>query len=153
MKTIKQLLILTMIVAVAGSCTKLKESPEPSSSSGSSGGGGGGGGGGNPDVYVGLWKMSDRKVSGVSVYGTLSETYTVQLNSGGQSTWTTIDIASGNITGSENDPYSLTLGPPTIINFSTHGPKEVVNKTGSQIIWKYTDPDSGAEFEETLDKQ
>lgn len=156
MKLITKLLLLTLFVGIAGSCTKLEESPAPGTTANNGGGtgGGGGGGGGNADVYIGLWKCTDRQlgaVGGPSIYDANS-TYKVKLDVAATATFT--PIVNGVEGTPVSDSYLMQVGPPAMVIFTDAGSREVVTKTGTQIVWQYNDPNlSGALVVETLDKQ
>lgn len=155
MRKFSHITMLILALGLVASCTKIKESPDPDTSSSSGGSGGGGGGNqGNPDVYIGLWKLTEKTIDGTSVFGTLSSTFTVHLKTGGLSTWKTYDT-DGTETGSEDDNYTLnTSSSPATVNFQDRGTREVISKTGSQIVWQFNDPDFGGLLvEETLTKQ
>lgn len=151
MKLFKRLLVLTLVVGLAGACTKLEESPAPGSDT-SGGGGGGGGATGDPAVYLGVWKQTDRKKDGVSIFDA-NNTFTVKLDAAATATWTF--TVSGMVLPNENDAYILKTTPlPATIDFIKYGTKEIVTKTGSQIIWQYNDPNlANALVVETLTKQ
>ncbi len=150
MKLFKRLLVLTLVVGLAGACTKLEESPAPGGDA--TGGTGGGGNTGDPEVYLGVWKQTKKTVDGVDAFDA-NNTFTVKLDAGGTAKWT--KTVSGMVLPEESDAYILTkLPPPAKIDFINNGTKEIVNKTGSQMVWKWNDPNqANALIEETMIKQ
>lgn len=150
MKLFKQLLILTLVIGLAGACTKLEESPEPGDSTG--GTGGGGGATGDPDVYLGVWKQTKKTVNGVDAFDA-NNTFTIKLDAGGTAKWT--KTVNGVVLADEADAYILTKVPPPVrIDFINNGSKEIVTKTGSLMVWKWSDAtQGGAVVEETMAKQ
>jgi len=155
MKYTKLLLILFLAVGVASSCSKKKESPEPSTTdSGDNGSGGGGGNSGDPDVYLGLWKMTGKTLAGVSVFGG-DTTYEVHLEAPSTATWNY--YVGGSNVRSESDIFILDKSAnPVTVNFSNseYGLKVIVNKTGSEMSWKFDDHRYGdQEVIETYTKQ
>ncbi|MHB1277111.1 MAG: hypothetical protein ACYC1Q_01795 [Bacteroidia bacterium] len=151
MKLFKKLLVLTLVIGLAAACTKLEESPEPGTDT-TGGGGGGGGNTGDPAVYLGVWKQTDRKKDGVSIFDA-NNTFTVKLDASATATWTFTD--SGVVQPPISDAYILKTTPlPATIDFIKYGSREIVTKTGSQIIWQWNDPDlANALVVETLTKQ
>ncbi|HCS21917.1 MAG TPA: hypothetical protein DIW47_15405 [Bacteroidetes bacterium] len=150
MKLFNNLLVLTLVIGLAGACTKLEESPEPGT--GTTGGTGGGGATGDPAVYLGVWKQTDKKKAGTSIFDA-NNTFTVKLDAAATATWTFTD--SGVVQPNEPDAYILKTTPlPATIDFVKYGSREIVSKTGSLIIWQWNDPkEGGALVEETLTKQ
>lgn len=154
MKNTRQLLFLILGLVVIASCTKIKESPEPSDTSGGTGGGGGGGGGGgNPAVYVGLWKMTDKTVASTSVFASLDTIKEIHLQAAATATWNY--YSGNNLVDSESDIYTLnTSSSPATIVFANKGGRTIVNKTGNKMSWSFNDPDFGnAEVVEEFTKQ
>ncbi len=156
MKYTRLLLILFLAAGVMTSCSKIKESPEPSTTDSGGSGGGGGGNSGDPDIYIGLWKMTDKVVSGSSVYAVLDSIPEVKMDVAGAATWNW--YKGGNlayqIPGAQ---YSVDAGAnPVTVLFKNpdYGTRIVVNKTGSVIEWKYNDAGfGGEEVTETFTKQ
>lgn len=155
MKVFNKLLILSLAVVLAGSCTKLQESPEPgtSSNSNSSGGGGGGGNTGDPDVYIGLWKLTGKTLEdGTDIYD-VNDYFVLKLDVAATATWT---YYIGGTAGTPvSDSYILnTSSTPATVTFTDEGTRTVTQKTGSIIKWEYDDPDVGnLRVIETLTKQ
>ena len=143
MKYTKLFLILLLAVGVSSSCSKIKESPDPSTLDGANSGGGSGGGGGNsgdPDVYLGLWRMTEKTLAGASIFGDSDTTYEVKLDAASTATWNF--YVGANIVRTEPDIYVLDKNAsPVTINFTKKefGLKEIVNKTGSEMVWTYAD--------------
>lgn len=149
MKRFNKVLILAFVVTLAGACTKLQESPAPGSSTGSTNTGGGNTG--NPEVYLGLWKQTEKKLDGASIFDA-DNTFTVKLDAAATAEWTYTIF--GSVQPPQADAYLLKKGPPVTIDFTTAGSREVITKTGSQIVWQYNDPNAaGALVIETLTKQ
>jgi hypothetical protein len=150
MKLLKKLVLLTLVIGLAGACTKLEESPAPGGTTNN--GGGGGGPTGNPAVYIGLWKLTEKTKAGNSIFNA-SNTFTVKLDVAATAEWTytVFGVPQAPIA----DSYILkTTPPPATIDFENHGVKEIVSKTGSQIVWQYNDINEGGELVvETLTKQ
>lgn len=151
MKLFNKLLVLTLVIGLAGACTKLEESPAPGAST-DNGGGGGGGNQGDPDVYIGLWKLTDKKKAGNSIFNA-SNTFTVKIDVAATAEWTY--TVFGVPQAPMADSYILKKTPlPATIDFTNAGTKEIVTKTGSQIVWQYNDINEGGELvQETLTKQ
>ncbi len=149
MKRLNKVLILAFVVTFAGACTKLQESPEPGSSTGATNTGGGNTG--DPDVYLGLWKQTDKTLDGASIFDA-DNTFIVKLDAAATAEWTYTIF--GAVQPAIPDSYILQDGPPVTINFTDAGTREVISKTGSQIVWQYNDPNAaGALVVETLTKQ
>ncbi|MDX5319838.1 MAG: hypothetical protein LPK45_02130 [Bacteroidota bacterium] len=152
MKLLNKLLLFSLVLTVATSCTKLQESPEPGAgSNNNTGGGTGGGNTGNPDVYIGLWKLTAKTANGNDVFDA-NNTFTVKLDVAATATWTYT------IFGIEQTPISdsyilNTSSTPKTIVFTDAGTRTVTNKTGSIIQWEYQDPNLNALVSETLTKQ
>jgi hypothetical protein len=154
----KRITIAFLVAALAiVSCSKMKESPDPStitngqSTGGGNSGGGNSGGGGNPDVYIGLWKLVKTTEDGVEV--TPDSTFEVRLGNGGNSDWTW--FRGGVQSSAATVLYSLnTSQSPAIAMFTMdNGTREIVSKTGTQLVWKYAKPSSAITIQETLTKQ
>ncbi|MBI1223580.1 MAG: hypothetical protein GC180_13340 [Bacteroidetes bacterium] len=149
MKIFNKVLILTLAVVLAGSCTKLQESPDPGKSTGDTTGSGNTG---NADVYIGLWKLTKKTQDGTDVpltdYG-----FTVKLDVAATATWTyyLFGVEQAPI----SDGYTLhTSTTPKTIDFTDAGVRTILNKTGSEIKWTYQDANNNnAVVVETLTKQ
>jgi len=131
MKRLNKVLILAFVVTLAGACTKLQESPAPGSSTGSTNTGGGNTG--DPDVYLGLWKQTEKTLDGASIFDA-NNTFTVKLDVAATAEWTYTIF--GSVQPPVADSYILEDGPPVNIKFTDAGSREVVSKTGSQIVWQ-----------------
>lgn len=155
MKNLKLFTLLFLAAAIMGSCSKLKESPDPDTTDTDTTSSSGGGNSGNAAVYVGLWKMTDKSVGGTSVFATLDTIPEVHLQTAATAKWNY--YVGGNIAKTESDIYSLnTSSNPVTINFSLTGKgiRTIVTKTGSQMVWKFNDPNFlNQEVIETYDKQ
>lgn len=151
MKLFKRLLVLTLVIGLAGACTKLEESPEPGGNA-TGGTGGGGGNTGDPAVYLGVWKQTNKTVNGNPAFDA-NNTFTVKLDAAATATWTY--TVSGVVMPNENDAYILKTTPlPATIDFIKYGNREIVTKTGSQMVWKWVDVNqASAMIEETMQKQ
>jgi|GEM_PF-2313359 len=148
MKRFNKVLILAFVVTMAGACTKLQESPEPGSSTGTTTTGGNSG---DPAVYIGLWKQTDKKLDGASIFDP-NNTFTVKIDVAATAEWTY--TVFGSVQPPLADSYILKKGPPVTIDFTKEGTREVVSKTGSQIVWQFNDPNAGGVLVvETLTKQ
>lgn len=154
----KLALLIVGLSLTFSSCSKLQESPDiitdngnPSGGGGTGGGGGGGGGNtGNPDVYLGLWKLTGITEDGVT--GSVDEYFTVKLDAASKAEWQFFDpMLPFPIVLPDIYTLNAASANPRIISFTSVGTREIVNKTGSQIVWKYTE--AGVEIVETLTKQ
>ncbi|TNE80417.1 MAG: hypothetical protein EP332_07715 [Bacteroidetes bacterium] len=154
MKILKSTLLLFLAGGVISGCSKLKESPDPVTDTGTTTGGSTGGGNtGDPAVYVGLWKMTDKKLGGNSVFAGLDTIPEISLQTAGIATWNY--YVGGNLARTASDAYTINLSSnPVTIDFITFGTVQIVNKTGSVMEWSRNDPAfAGLEVIETYTKQ
>lgn len=148
MKLFNKLLVLTLVISMANGCTKLEESPEPGSTTQDTTTGPTG----NPDVYIGLWKLTEKTHNGNSVFNA-SNSFTVKIDVAATAEW--VHTVFGVEQPPMADSYILKKTPPPVtIDFTNAGLREVVSKTGSQIVWTYADMNFGGDMViETLTKQ
>ena len=149
MKNYRSILALGFILTLIIACSPIKESPEPADIKPGDSTSNTNNNTGNADVYVGLWKIKDRRVLGIS--GPIDSVFTIHLDVGGNGTFTFFD-ASGNITSTHPTVYKhyITATPP-YIDFTGFGSKEIKDKTATIMVWSYDA--GGITYEETLEKQ